>query len=415
MAGSPLDAYLDRADLISELTSPADPDVPPDWSPLGMPLITADGRADHFLGELLKPPILRVVTTRTTIRDAVTRAIADLSTQLRRDVAVMDAVGLARRRTTPWAGLKPGEFAQLRALLLTSLIYNTEELARMSDTEPAAALRAVEAAGTGLQLIDAVPCFIPAGIAEALMTSDAPDEQLVTHLRLPFPSVLVFFDAIPLGVLDLGRVLTDGSSDTTIDDTNMSLIGVRLSAGPGGLGLDPIAEWILTTPTSDTHPPICQAGFWRHSTQPGVITNIAALCTWARWHAPVETPRQLEGEIDSRTWRRSLERSAVRKAIARGAILGVNVVDLGALHNNHTPATETSTHRGVKAHWRRGFWNSVRIATRDADGNIIGDRLGQPNIDWHYEGRWIHPVLVNGEQPENLTIYRVNRQHQLNQ
>jgi hypothetical protein len=123
--------------------------------------------------------------------------------------------------------------------------------------------------------------------------------------------------------------------------------------------------------------------------------NLAALCTWGAWSAPPPVPRQLEGDEGSRPWRRSLSRSAVRKAMVRGAVIGVHVVDVAALGSAADQKATTGSGRTVRAHWRRGYWNSVRVATRDGEGHIIGNRLGIPDVDWHYEGRWI-PISPGG-------------------
>ena len=52
---------------------------------------------------------------------------------------------------------------------------------------------------SALLLSDAVPFFVPSTIVAALMTSEPPDDTLASNIRLPFESVLVFFDATPLG------------------------------------------------------------------------------------------------------------------------------------------------------------------------------------------------------------------------
>lgn len=46
-------------------------------------------------------------------------------------------------------------------------------------------------------------------------------------------------------------------------------------------------------------------------------------------------------------------------------------------------------------HMRRAHWHRLRIATRDAAGQIIGDRLGVKDVDWHYDLEWFPPIPVN--------------------
>jgi hypothetical protein len=51
----------------------------------------------------------------------------------------------------------------------------------------------------------------------------------------------------------------------------------------------------------------------------------------------------------------------------------------------------------VPPHIRIAHWHRVRVAERDENGNVVGDRLGQEGIDWHYELRWYPPTPVNAD------------------
>jgi hypothetical protein len=57
-------------------------------------------------------------------------------------------------------------------------------------------------------------------------------------------------------------------------------------------------------------------------------------------------------------------------------------------------------------HFRRAHWHRVRVATRDDEGKVVGDRLGRQDIDWHYELRWYPPTPVNIEAPGALPAVR---------
>ncbi|MBY0291288.1 MAG: hypothetical protein K2X52_29735 [Mycobacteriaceae bacterium] len=46
-------------------------------------------------------------------------------------------------------------------------------------------------------------------------------------------------------------------------------------------------------------------------------------------------------------------------------------------------------------HIRIAHWHRVRVADRDENGNVIGNRLGVEGVDWHYELRWYPPTPVN--------------------
>lgn len=61
------------------------------------------------------------------------------------------------------------------------------------------------------------------------------------------------------------------------------------------------------------------------------------------------------------------------------------------------------TGRKLPPHIRSAHWHRFRVATRDAEGKIIGSRSGEKDVDWHYDLKWIPPTPVNvgdeGPQP----------------
>jgi hypothetical protein len=57
-------------------------------------------------------------------------------------------------------------------------------------------------------------------------------------------------------------------------------------------------------------------------------------------------------------------------------------------------------------HIRRAHWHRVRIATRDETGTVIGDRLGEHGVHWHYESRWIPPTPVNAVDGQVAPVVR---------
>ena len=72
--------------------------------------------------------------------------------------------------------------------------------------------------------------------------------------------------------------------------------------------------------------------------------------------------------------------------------------------DSSTGGPATGGHR-VRAHWRAGHWQRYRVATRSPTGEIIGHRLGEQHIDWHYEGRWVRPTLVKASpKPDPSTL-----------
>ena len=400
------DEFVDPDGMLTEADFQPDPRTV--WSAIGTPMIDPDGTSDGAVRLTLRSSLTRVSTRHATVRELIDTAADEVQRHDDRDLAIMRAIGSVTRRTQPWTGLRPDSLVQLGVLLLDRRVATAAQLlVRANETgDDGPIARAMEQLGSALFLSDAVPFFVPSTIAAALMTSDPPDDALTSNIRLPFESVFVFFDAIPLGDLEFDGTIGDVNG-ATIDPSSASLVGAVVHAGPAGAGLDPVVHWALTSPTGDTHGVVLVAGVWQVSARPAVIANLAALCTWGEWYPPPPAPAQLEGEPDTRTWRRSLQRSAVRKAIGRGAVIGVHVVDVVALNASSARSESPPAGRSVRMHWRRGHGNSVRVATHDEEGNIVGDRLGVQGVDWHYEGRWIHPVVVHGSASDIVTVYAV--------
>jgi hypothetical protein len=46
---------------------------------------------------------------------------------------------------------------------------------------------------------------------------------------------------------------------------------------------------------------------------------------------------------------------------------------------------------------RSGHWRGVRVATRDANGAIVGNAHGEHGVDWHYEPRFVADVFIHPE------------------
>lgn len=76
--------------------------------------------------------------------------------------------------------------------------------------------------------------------------------------------------------------------------------------------------------------------------------------------------------------------------------------DRGPSHSSK--GAEQPTGRTVAPHIRSAHWHRFRVATRDAAGNMIGNRLGEKDVDWHYDLRWIPPVPVNVDEDEGPPV-----------
>lgn len=63
-----------------------------------------------------------------------------------------------------------------------------------------------------------------------------------------------------------------------------------------------------------------------------------------------------------------------------------------------TPTSDSTDRTGgwrMPPHIRKAHWQRVRIATRNDEGVIVGDRLGEQGVDWEYQMRWYPPTPVN--------------------
>ena len=54
-------------------------------------------------------------------------------------------------------------------------------------------------------------------------------------------------------------------------------------------------------------------------------------------------------------------------------------------------------------HARRGHWRRSRVATRDAEGRIVGDVHGAHGTDWRYVGHFIPPSFIHPERAGGAT------------
>jgi hypothetical protein len=272
----------------------------------------------------------------------------------------------------------------------------------------------VTATGLGLHLYDAALYWIPGASAAACLTSEPPDKELLTRIQLPFPSVLVgFAEPVPLGALeDQGEYLVVGGhrSERSVGDGDRLLEAVWLTSGPEGTGVGPVAVWFLQYGRGLDASTAASVGVWSRSAFPGVVPNLGALLSWEQWEAPSPPPEPV-GDPGGADWRQVLKRSAMKRATRRGATHGIRVLSVPsrAAASNSKPSEDESSRRSPIEHWRRGHWTSVRVATRNEAGMIVGRTDGEQDVDWHYEGRWIRPVLVNVGGPADVgaKVYRL--------
>ncbi len=272
----------------------------------------------------------------------------------------------------------------------------------------------VAATGVGLRVYDAPLYWIPGVSAAACLTSEPPDPELLARIRLPFPSVLVGF-AEPVAITDLeddGEYLVVGGQrrERTVENGGRFIEAVWLTSGLDGSGLGPVVVWFLQYGTGvDGASTAASVGLWSRSAFPAVVPNLAALLCWEKWEEPLSVPDGV-GDEGSKEWRKALKRSAVKRAAQRGALHAVRVLSVPSpsRHPGVGPSPSSSRRAPIE-HWRRGHWTSVRVATRDDQGRMVGRTDGEKDVDWHYEGRWVRPVLVNrgGRSDQGAKVYRL--------
>lgn len=346
-----------------------------------------------------------------------------------RDIALGKASGRWRIGQPDPVALVPGDVPMLRALAVSNrlrMLTETLGLLERAERLPVVNLEHQENfrasrhmldiwVNDALRLQEAVPFFVPAGTAVALMESEAPDVEVFAHLRLPFPAVLVIFSAelmfssADLLTKEAGLVMPDrvtelvgrGTSNTLLNEIVQrggAVTGAVFFSGPDGIGLADEVLWVLSGEPEASNPLDRPRDFFAGSlitaTLAPAIANLAAAVAWASWIEP-DAGLDLPDDPQSREWNRAINRGQFRRAEPRGAAAGVHILDLKRTTQNTSTSDEPSSGTAkLTGHLRRGHWKRVRVGPRDG---------------WHYEGRWIAPVIVNPDNfdSEALRIYRM--------
>lgn len=261
-------------------------------------------------------------------------------------------------------------------------------------------------------ILDAMPYFLDADIAGPVMESAPPDSDTIAAARLPFRHVLVVFSR-PLALPDTaGPLLNDWSVVPTRDSAGKPLLpalrdhgtfvdGVVVYADSDGHLLDNVT-WLLCSGYGS--PDVYDGervrgyteGWLGASTLAPLVYNLAMAVAWGDWSEP-EPPPAIPSDAKGR--RKAWKKGAVKRADRRGAFADVRVLDapkMYARRNEQEPETHergTRTRRAPSTHIRRGHWRRTRVGPRDA---------------WHYEYRWLPPVLVNpGQGDPTRRVYRL--------
>jgi hypothetical protein len=398
--------YRDKAALDALMWSPlddirprqpmrSDPVGPEHYDPYGTPLTEDAGEAESWAG-YFNASLKRASVTAGTYRDwFLSVATPQLLDRFTDDEALAAAIP-----PNPKGEASPGSLLGIRHRGITSFFESVSDLVDRTNTLQ----HQIWSVGAGLRVYDAQLFWLPDPVGAHCLTSEAPDPDLVARIRLPFESVLVgLANPVPASALAEGDdetwrigMAADGTKGALGGEPHLA--AVWMASGEDGLGVASVVVWFVETDGGMTAVP----GIWTRSAYAGAVANLGAVLTWEPW---IESPESTEsiGEAGSRERRKALKRGAVRRAIARGALHKVRVLTFpGNTAEPGDPDREVGEDAGRRSpirHWRRGHWTKVRVAARSPQGQIIGTTSGEKDVDWSYEGRWIHPVLVNREGP----------------
>jgi hypothetical protein len=249
----------------------------------------------------------------------------------------------------------------------------------------------------------AVPFLLAAEHSAMLCDSEPPAAGFFDHAHLPYEAVSLWF-ARPVELL-----LTSTDFEIT------HLLSVAVAGRPGSAGLVGPAVWHFLT---DDDRIVVQAdpSWTGHGWPSDILANALAAVVAFPFRPPPPTPPELDA-TNAASRRAALRSTRVRRAIERGALTGVHVLDVPRLapQSRVDPALVAdylASRRSVRPHWRRGHWKRYRIARRSPTGEVIGDIHGESGVDWDYRLRWIAPIRVNatGDQSDTgplVSVYRL--------
>jgi hypothetical protein len=147
----------------------------------------------------------RALPRPTTFERLITGPIADVERRRDRDEAIAEAIGFrlsAGLRRRPWTDLLPPDVCTMRLVASEGLhqIVVGELVAAIS-SPPASSEAGLCTIKLGQErwLMESVPYHLPGRVGAELLTSDPPDADLLERIRLPYRSVLVFFDQVSPG------------------------------------------------------------------------------------------------------------------------------------------------------------------------------------------------------------------------
>lgn len=349
-------------------------------------------------------------------------AIGGVAAAIERDVAITNNRWKGATRSTSGEYV-PGDVVRLRALAATWLL----DLATTDWQNSSGAQGQLPDKDRELAMIEllyaAVPYFLPAAPALGVMASQPPEAALIRELHLPYPAVAVFFSApfeVPhelrggeeqLAARNTsGRTVRDvliGEDPSPEDGPShirfatlaayrghpLSASGVILTADFDG-SLSDLVAFVLADPIAKTTRFHVVEGRRSNSRLEPLVLNLAAAVAWGSW-TPPDRGLELPDDARSPAFRDALRRGVFRRLEPRGAAAAVRVLDAAKMAQRTRSETKTGmAHSSPATHLRRGHWQRYRVG---------------PRRDWHYEPRWVPPVVVNpaGQPGRSVTVFRL--------
>jgi hypothetical protein len=340
--------------------------------------------------------------------------LADLSTQLSwprtipnmiheseqgqlHDHAVIAPAGRWQLGTEDPEEFVAGDVVYLRALLTSGLVTAARNLVGRREM-----LGAFSCMWPDVLLRRAQNYFVPVEAVKAVVSAEEPDADLLDHLVLPAPVVVVVFGReipidpadvlMPAALLDQLNTFEEAPDWRTSPWGNLTVerhgayhggrvTGVLLMADRRGRLADEVHWLISADPNPEAPYPInldrvrgIVRGWRTHSTMGRLASIAAATVAWGGWHPPV--PRLFGSDADERTIRRAVATSSGRRREAAGAMGAVRILDVHATVPSREPGApgRGGHHLSPIPHFRRPHPRRTRVGPRD---------------NWHYEVREI--------------------------
>lgn len=345
-----------------------------------------------------------------------------MATAIERDIAITNNRWRGAIRSTSNEYV-PGDVVRLRALSATWLL----DLASRNWQTSSGVEAPLTENDRGIAIIEllyaAVPYFLPSAPALGIMASQPPERELIRDLRLPYPGVAVFFST-PFEVPDQLRggeqqLASRAASSHTIRDVlagaeptpddapthirfatlaayrgqPLSVAGVVFTSDLDG-SLADLVVFVLADPVdAKTRFHVVEGRRSTSHLEP-LMLNLAAAVAWGAW-TPPDRSLELPEDPHSAAFRDSLRRGVFRRLEPRGAAAAVRVLDAARMAQRaRSEVASEATHASPATHLRRGHWQRYRVG---------------PRREWHYEPRWVPPVVVNpsGQPGQSTTVYRL--------